>query len=86
MTDLQNQNAREPDSEPDTHHAPLALAVSGMTCGGCASAVKAVLMRVSGVSEADVQFKTGRAEIVGTAKPQDLVHALRGAGYEAHPI
>ena len=63
----------------------IVLAVSGMTCGGCAKSVTRVLAKVPGVAKVDVDFGTGRAVVVGDARPDDLVAAVQGAGYEARP-
>jgi copper chaperone CopZ len=59
------------------------LAVSGMTCGGCASTVTRILSRVPGVAEAKVDFATGRATIKGEAPPAELISAVEAAGYGA---
>jgi copper chaperone CopZ len=63
----------------------IVLAVSGMTCSGCAKSVTRVLSKVPGVAKVDVDFEAGRAVIVGDARPEDLVAAVQGAGYEARP-
>lgn len=60
---------------------PVVLAVSGMTCGGCASAVARALSAVSGVVEARVDLAGGRVTVTGTACAEDLILAVRDAGF-----
>lgn len=61
------------------------LRVSGMTCGNCISHVKDALENVVGVTRADVDLEAGTARV--TARPgtrrEDLVVAVREAGYAA---
>jgi copper chaperone CopZ len=59
----------------------VVLAISGMTCGGCAGAVTRALSAVPGVVEARVDLAAGRATVTGTARAQDLVHAVEAAGF-----
>lgn len=63
--------------------APVVLAVSGMTCGGCVNSVKRVLASVPGVRAVAVDLASGRAEISGEAKPGVLIAAVEAAGYGA---
>ncbi|HUB10456.1 MAG TPA: heavy metal-associated domain-containing protein [Acetobacteraceae bacterium] len=67
---------------PPTQH----LAVTGMTCTGCVKAVTRVLSRVTGVADVHVVLETGRADIVGTVRPADLIAAVRKAGYAAEVL
>lgn len=60
---------------------PVVLAISGMTCGGCAGAVGRALSAVSGVVEARVDLAAGRATVMGTARAQDLLRAVAAAGF-----
>jgi copper chaperone len=60
------------------------LKVTGMTCGGCASAVTKVLKAVSGVSEVTVSLSTGEAAVQydeHLTSPDQLKSAVKGAGY-----
>ncbi len=59
----------------------VVLAISGMTCGGCAGAVSRALSAVPGVVEARVDLAAGRATVTGTARAQDLVRAVEAAGF-----
>lgn len=61
------------------------LKVSGMTCGGCVSSVKRVLMAVPGVQSADVSLDRGTAEVAydpGQARLEQLRAAVTDAGFE----
>jgi hypothetical protein len=42
-----------------------------------------VLSRVPGVTRAEVDHTRGRATVSGTARPDDLIAAVRAAGYGA---
>ncbi len=64
----------------------LVLEITGMTCGGCVSAVKRVLGRVQGVSGAEIDLDAGRAVVEGKAQPSDLVQAVKNIGYGARLI
>ena len=43
--------------------AKCTLKVTGMTCGGCAAAVKSAAKKVNGVRDAQVSYEKGLAEI-----------------------
>ncbi|MDE2049599.1 MAG: heavy-metal-associated domain-containing protein [Gammaproteobacteria bacterium] len=60
---------------------PIVLAISGMTCGGCAGAVGRALSGVSGVVEAQVDLAGGRVTVTGTARAEDLLRAVEAAGF-----
>ncbi|MGD0982077.1 MAG: heavy metal translocating P-type ATPase, partial [Solirubrobacteraceae bacterium] len=58
--------------------------VSGMTCGSCAARVQRALSREPGVSDALVNYATGRATVelaAGTLDTDRLVAAVASAGY-----
>jgi copper chaperone CopZ len=59
------------------------LAITGMTCSGCAAAVTRVLSRVTGVASVEVDLAGARAAVTGAADPQDLLRAVAAAGYGA---
>jgi len=67
--------------EPRESAGPIVLAISGMTCGGCAGAVGRALAAVSGVIEARVDLAGGRATVTGTARAADLIRAVEDAGF-----
>ena len=60
---------------------PVVLAISGMTCGGCAGAVGRALSAVPGVAEVRVDLAGGRATVTGTARAEDLIRAVEVAGF-----
>ncbi len=59
------QTAEPPVSPqpPDERHDTLELDVTGMSCGSCAARVQSALGAAPGVSEATVNFATGRATV-----------------------
>src|SRR3989304_277197 len=64
--------------------ARLDLAVTGMSCAGCAANVERALRKVDGVREAGVNIATAKATVLydpGVVAPADLVKAIVAAGY-----
>ncbi len=64
----------------------LTLPVLGMTCASCQHHVEAALRATEGVESARVDLMAHRASVVfdpELAAPQQLVEAIRGAGYDA---
>jgi copper-transporting P-type ATPase V len=80
-------------AEPsDGRHDTIELDVSGMSCGSCAARVQHTLDSQPGVNEALVNYATGRATIHLQPGAHDqelnldqLIEAVRGAGYDASP-
>jgi cation-transporting ATPase V len=71
------------------HRETVELDVSGMTCGSCAARVQRALGEQPGVSDALVNYATGRATVEsenGALDTEQLVAAVKGAGYEAKPV
>ncbi len=70
----------------NTNEARAVIAVSGMTCDGCAAHIQSELVKVSGVRSADVSYKKGQAVVVYDPSATNL-DAIRGAinatGYKA---
>jgi Cu+-exporting ATPase len=62
----------------------LELPISGMTCASCANRIERRLNKLDGV-RASVNYATERAtvDLDGTVSPDELVAAVRAAGYEA---
>jgi copper-transporting P-type ATPase V len=63
--------------------------ISGMTCGSCAARVQRALSRQPGVSDALVNYATGRAKVElddDELDPEQLIAAVRKAGYDAAPV
>jgi Cu+-exporting ATPase len=75
----------EPEiKEPVTES--LTLPVLGMTCASCQHHVEEALRSTAGVESAHVDLMAHRASVVfdpTSAKPEQLVEAIRGAGYDA---
>ena len=68
---------------PEEERRHLELDVSGMTCGSCAARVQRTLSRQQGVTDALVNFATGRATVeLGPEGPdaEQLVAAVRKRG------
>lgn len=63
----------------------LVFAVKGMTCGGCAEAVKRVIRKSDPAADVTVDLATGRVEARTVGKAADLAVAITKAGYEATP-
>jgi P-type Cu+ transporter len=64
----------------------VTLAVTGMSCGGCAAGVQRALERHPGVASATVNLALNHATVEfdrGLASPDALVEAVRAAGYDA---
>ncbi len=61
------------------------LPIAGMHCAACAGNVERGLKALKGVSSANVNFATGQATVLVEPrflKPEDLMAAVRGTGYE----
>jgi copper chaperone CopZ len=62
------------------------LKVEGMTCSGCAVAVRNALLEIPGVSSASVELETGRATVhfdPAKTSANDLIQAVNKTGYKA---
>ena len=71
-------------SEPSNRNGRrVTLAISGMTCNGCVNTVKRILSGIRGTVSAEVDLDGGRAEVDGTARADELIAALQGAGFGA---
>jgi len=63
--------------------------VEGMTCGSCAARVQRILGRQEGVSNAEVNFATGKAHVEiepEVATVEELRAAVDRIGYGLHPV
>jgi copper chaperone len=60
------------------------IAVSGMSCDHCASAVRAEISKLPGVTRVDVDVAAGTVRVTGDPMPGDapLRGAVEEAGYE----
>ena len=60
--------------------------VSGMHCGSCEMLIKDELGELSGVSNPEIDFKSGKGSVflnLGLNKPDDIIKAIANAGYKA---
>jgi copper chaperone CopZ len=64
------------------------LNIAGMTCEGCAAAIKSKLLETPGVAEADVHYPAGHAQVKydpAKTDPTKLAAAVNSLGYKASP-
>ena len=60
------------------------LKVTGMTCGGCTSAVTRALVAIDGVHNVNVSLASGEAKVdfdENMTSPEKLIAAVQDAGY-----
>ncbi len=62
---------------------PTRLSVTGMSCAGCVSAVEDAIAAVPGIDKAAVNFAEHTATYTGQAKEDDVLNAIKAAGYGA---
>lgn len=76
------------DHPADSAEAPRAQAVldiEGMTCASCVARVEKRLQRLDGVSASvNLATESARVEYPTTLAPEELLAAVREAGYDAH--
>ncbi|GAB6151364.1 hypothetical protein JCM17380_01140 [Desulfosporosinus burensis] len=59
----------------------IVLKIEGMTCGHCKSSVEKALLKVPGVTQAEVDLVHKQAVVIGTADRTSLAKAVDEAGY-----
>jgi heavy metal translocating P-type ATPase len=72
-----------------TREDTIDLAVEGMTCASCVARIEKALKAVPGVTAANVNLATERANVrvvAGAVDAADLEKAVAAVGYEARPI
>ena len=72
----------------DDSERTVELALSGMTCAACAARIEKVLNRLPHVTAA-VNFASEKARVryaQGAANVEQMIEAVRKAGYGAHPL
>lgn len=57
--------------------------VTGMSCAACSARVEKAVGKVEGVTDVSVSLLTNSMGVEGTAKPEDIIHAVEKAGYGA---
>lgn len=70
-------------SKEQTSETALRLSILGMTCAGCVSAVETALKTVPNVIEVAVNFADHSAVVKGQANADELLKAVKDAGYDA---
>ncbi len=58
--------------------------VTGMTCAACQAHVEKAVKGVKGVDSVAVSLLTNSMRVEGSAKTDDIIHAVEEAGYGAH--
>jgi copper chaperone len=66
-----------------SEHSTTEIKVGGMSCEHCVAAVGKAAKSVSGVTEALVDLKAGLVKVEGSFDRQQVVEAIKAAGYEA---
>ena len=56
--------------------------ISGMNCPHCQASVAKAIGAVAGVTEVDVNLSTGKATVEGEHSSDDIVAAVRNAGFD----
>jgi copper chaperone CopZ len=67
-------------------NARTTFTITGMTCGGCASAVKIQLKRTEGVVSYDVSYERGEANVTyepAKISPQKIAESISKTGFRA---
>jgi copper chaperone CopZ len=59
------------------------IKVAGMSCEHCVAAVENAAKGVPGVTQATVDLKAGTATVMGAFDRQQVIEAIKSAGYEA---
>ena len=58
-------------------------AVTGMSCAACAARIEKAVLNVDGVTSCSVSLLTNSMGVEGTATSDEIIAAVRNAGYEA---
>ncbi|GAB6153574.1 hypothetical protein JCM17380_23240 [Desulfosporosinus burensis] len=59
----------------------IVIKIEGMTCGHCKGSVEKALLKVPGVTRAEVDLAQKQAVVIGTADRTSLAKAIDEAGY-----
>jgi len=60
----------------------MELQVQGMTCDGCANAVRRSIGKVAPSARVEIELKTGRVSVNGTEDAAAIARAIEGAGFK----
>lgn len=66
-----------------TPRKDLLMAVEGMTCQGCANAVRKTVQRLDPEAEVEVDLEHNRVRVHTYAEALEVAQAITKAGYEA---
>lgn len=61
----------------------MKYSVTGMSCAACSARVEKAVKKVPGVTECNVNLLTNSMDVSGTASENDIISAVRAAGYGA---
>ncbi|MBI1872404.1 MAG: heavy-metal-associated domain-containing protein [Acidobacteria bacterium] len=79
--------AQKTDGKQNQRTQICTLKVSGMTCGGCAAAVKMAANKVDGVKDAKASLEKGTAEVTydpSKTNPEAIANAItKNTGFKA---
>lgn len=67
----------------DARRVDLLMQVEGMTCDGCASAVRKAILRIDPEAQVAVDLDHGRVAVTTDAQSLTIAEALNQAGYAA---
>lgn len=87
-TTVINQNEANKNAINDTKPTIVRLAVKGMTCAACVTAVSRAVEKLDGVDSAEVNLLTSEAKVAYHPKQTDIATitaAIKKAGYKASP-
>ena len=59
--------------------------ITGMSCAACSARVKKAVSEVKGVTECNVNLLTNSMTVEGAARSEDIISAVKKAGYKAEP-
>jgi Au+-exporting ATPase len=63
----------------------MKLNVPGISCEHCVKRIESALKAVAGVKKIEISVKKKTVEVSGTASEEDIVSAIKEAGYEPSP-
>ncbi len=66
---------------PPNSERLLKIKVTGMTCGHCQRSVESAIRGLDGVSDIQIDLKTGQATIIGDVSDEKIAAAVEEAGY-----
>lgn len=67
-------------TKPSSHHT---LIIEGAGCASCVDKIEKAIKKVAGVESAQMNFAQRTVDITGKAHDQDLINAVKNAGYQA---